>query len=106
MFFVSPKDGEIFLPYQIGTFERPIVFGHSMGGLNTMHAAHVRPDFARALVLVDVGPELSGTGRKVVRDFVVHNIEFDNVDIFLDNVVRYEGHWVVRHRVARALWTR
>lgn len=26
VFFVSPKDGEIFLPYQIGTFERPVVF--------------------------------------------------------------------------------
>src|SRR5215510_205752 len=39
--------------------EQPIVFGHSMGGWNTMHAAHLRPGFARALVLVDVGPELS-----------------------------------------------
>ena len=70
--------------------EEPIVFGHSMGGWNTMHAAHTRPRFARALVLVDVGPELSQVGTKVVRDFVVHNIEFDDVEVFLDNVVRYD----------------
>jgi pimeloyl-ACP methyl ester carboxylesterase len=70
--------------------EQPIVFGHSMGGWNTLHAAQDRPGFARALVLVDVGPELSPIGTDVVRDFVVHNIEFDDVEVFLDNVVRYD----------------
>src|SRR5262249_62336960 len=48
--------------------EQPIVFGHSMGGWNTLHAAQDRPGFARALVLVDVGPELSPIGTDVVRD--------------------------------------
>src|SRR3954452_5087397 len=44
----------------------PIVFGHSMGGWNTMHAAVLRPRFARALVLVDVAPELSAVGTSVL----------------------------------------
>jgi pimeloyl-ACP methyl ester carboxylesterase len=82
--------------------DRPIVFGHSMGGWNTMHAAHARPDFARALVLVDVGPELSSVGTNVVRDFVVHNIEFDDVEVFLDNVVRYDP-FRSREHIARTV---
>jgi pimeloyl-ACP methyl ester carboxylesterase len=82
--------------------EHPIVFGHSMGGWNTMHAAHLRPDVARALVLVDVGPELSPLGTNVVRDFVVHNIEFDDVEVFLDNVVRYDP-FRSREHIARTV---
>src|SRR5205814_3412150 len=79
-----------------------IVFGHSMGGMNTMYAAHARPGFARALVLVDVGPELSPAGTGVVRDFVVHNIEFDDVEVFLDNVVRYDP-FRSREHIARTV---
>jgi esterase len=70
--------------------EQPIVFGHSMGGWNAMYTAVSSPGFARALVLVDVAPELSDEGTKVVRDFVVHNIEFDDLNVFLDNVVKYD----------------
>src|SRR5437762_1547450 len=73
-----------------------------MGGMNTMYAAHARPGFARALVLVDVGPELSAVGTNVVRDFVVHNIEFDDVDVFLDNVVRYDP-FRSREHIARTV---
>ena len=48
--------------------ERPIIFGHSMGGRVTLQrAARARPTLARALVLVDVGPELSPKGAKVDR---------------------------------------
>src|SRR4030081_1466794 len=36
---------------------RPIIFGHSMGGRVTLHAVLQAPDAARALVIVDVGPE-------------------------------------------------
>src|SRR4051794_15431270 len=80
----------------------PIVFGHSMGGWNTMHAAVLRPRFARALVLVDVAPELSAVGTSVVRDFVVHNIEFDDLEVFLDNVVRYDP-FRSREHIARTV---
>lgn len=80
--------------------ERPIVFGHSMGGYVTMYAALQSPGFARALVLVDVGPELSDVGRKVIRDFVVHNVEFDKLDDFLDAVASYD-RFRSREHIAR-----
>lgn len=70
--------------------DKPIVFGHSMGGYVTMYAARQSPGFARAIVFVDVGPELSVEGRKVVRDFVVHNVEFDDLDTYLDAVAKYD----------------
>ena len=66
--------------------EHPIVFGHSMGGRVTLNTTLARPTSPRAIVLVDVGPELSQQGTKVVADFVVHNVEFDDLDVFLDNV--------------------
>jgi pimeloyl-ACP methyl ester carboxylesterase len=82
--------------------DRPVVFGHSMGGWNTMCAALAAPGFAAALVLVDVGPELSEKGRAVVRDFVVYNVEFDDLDVFLDDVVKYDP-FRSREHVARTV---
>jgi pimeloyl-ACP methyl ester carboxylesterase len=68
----------------------PIIFGHSMGGRVTLQLALLAPDVARALVIVDVGPELSAEGAKVIGEFVAHNIEFDDLDVFLENVARYD----------------
>ena len=82
--------------------ERPIVFGHSMGGRVALSMALVAPALARALVIVDSGPELSPKGTKVVGDFVVHNIEFDDLNVFLDNVVRYD-RFRSREHVARTV---
>jgi pimeloyl-ACP methyl ester carboxylesterase len=69
---------------------RPIVFGHSMGGRVTLQAVLREPTVAAAVVLVDVGPELSAKGVKVIGEFVAHNIEFDDLDVFLDHVSRYD----------------
>ena len=80
--------------------EDPIVFGHSMGGYVTMYVARQSPGFARAIVLVDVGPELSDVGRQVVRDFVVHNVEFEKLDDFLDAVAGYD-RFRSREHIAR-----
>jgi pimeloyl-ACP methyl ester carboxylesterase len=82
--------------------DRPIIIGHSMGGLVTLTTALQAPDLARALVLVDVGPELSPEGTKVVGDFVAHNIEFDDLEVFLDNVVRYD-RFRSREHIARTV---
>ncbi len=70
--------------------DRPIVFGHSMGGRVTLSLALEHPDMVRALVIVDVGPELSTEGTKAILDFVVHNVEFDDIEVFVDNVQRYD----------------
>ena len=69
---------------------RPVIFGHSMGGRVTLQAVLQDPAVARAVVIVDVGPELSAKGTKVIGEFIAHNIEFDDLDVFLDNVVRYD----------------
>jgi pimeloyl-ACP methyl ester carboxylesterase len=80
----------------------PIIFGHSMGGRVTLDTLLDAPDAARAAVLVDVGPELSPVGVKVVGDFVAHNIEFDDLDVFLDNVERYDP-FRTREHIARTV---
>jgi esterase len=80
----------------------PIIFGHSMGGRVTLDTLLDAPGAARAAVLVDVGPELSPVGVKVVGDFVAHNVEFDDLDVFLDNVERYDP-FRTREHIARTV---
>ena len=66
------------------------VVGHSMGGMVTMRMGLRAPHVARGVVLVDVGPELSPKGVEVVSNFVSRNVEFDDLDEFLDRVVQYD----------------
>jgi pimeloyl-ACP methyl ester carboxylesterase len=72
--------------------QRPIVMGHSMGGRNTLVMALSDQAIARALVIVDVGPELSDRGRKVIGSFITANEEFDDLDAFVANVQRYDPY--------------
>jgi esterase len=67
-----------------------ILFGHSMGGRVSLTLATEHPGLARALVIVDVGPEISPEGSKTIQNFVVRNIEFDDLEVFLDNVQKYD----------------
>ena len=80
----------------------PVIVGHSMGGMVAMTAALAHPGLARALVLVDVGPELSEAGVGVIHNFVTHNVEFDDLDEFLDNVVKYDK-FRSREHIARTV---
>ncbi len=70
--------------------ERPIVIGHSMGGMVTMRLTSRAPDLPRAVILVDVGPEVSQLGAAQIRNFVVRNVEFDHLDEFIDRVAAYD----------------
>lgn len=70
--------------------QQPTIFGHSMGGRVTLSLALQHPGIAGRLVIVDVGPELSTEGAKAIHDFVVHNTEFDDLDVFVENVQRYD----------------
>ena len=72
--------------------KRPIVIGHSMGGRVALLAALREPDLARALVLVDSGPEMNTSGGRTIRNFIRNNREFDNIDQFIDNVVAYDPY--------------
>ncbi len=82
--------------------DRPIVFGHSMGGRITLSMAATHPGIARALVIVDVGPEISMEGAKTIQNFVVNNVEFDDLDVFLDAVAEYD-QFRSREHIARTV---
>jgi esterase len=67
---VTPVDG--YTPEDFGAdslavmdalaLDRPVVVGHSMGGAHALVLAAAHPDRVRALVLVDVGPEIGREG--------------------------------------------
>ncbi len=71
---------------------RPILMGHSMGGRNAMLLTRRNPSLLRALVIVDVGPEVSDRGRAVIAGFVRDNEEFDDLDHFVRNVQQYDPY--------------
>ncbi len=68
----------------------PIVIGHSMGGMVTMRLAALAPTLAKAVALVDVGPEVSQRGAETIRNFVLRNTEFDQLEQFIDRVAAYD----------------
>ena len=70
----------------------PILMGHSMGGRNAMLLTRRDPSLLRALVIVDVGPEVSDRGRSVIAGFVRDNEEFDDLDHFVRNVQQYDPY--------------
>ena len=72
------------------SLHQPIVFGHSMGGRVTLTLAVQHPELARALVIVDVGPEVSVEGAKTIQNFIISNVEFDDLEVFVDNVQKYD----------------
>ena len=72
--------------------ERPILMGHSMGGRNAMLLTRRNQTLLRALVVVDVGPEVSDRGRAVIAGFVHNNEEFDDLDHFVRNVQQYDPY--------------
>jgi len=69
--------------------DRPVVIGHSMGGMNAMTFASRRPEALRALVLVDVGPEVSVDGAQQVRQFVAGPYELDSLEAWVEHTHRY-----------------
>jgi pimeloyl-ACP methyl ester carboxylesterase len=72
--------------------DRPVLIGHSMGGRNAMLLTRRNQSVLGALVIVDVGPELSDRGRAVIAGFVRDNDEFDDLDHFVRNVQQYDPY--------------
>ncbi|MBI2765326.1 MAG: alpha/beta hydrolase [Chloroflexi bacterium] len=68
----------------------PVVFGHSMGGLVTMTMLKKAPGLPRAVVLVDVGPEVSPEGARVIQAFIRSTAEFDDIEEFVARVQAYD----------------
>jgi pimeloyl-ACP methyl ester carboxylesterase len=63
-----------------------------MGGRNALLLTKRDPSRLRALVVVDVGPELSDRGREVIAGFVQANQEFDDLEHFVSNVRQYDPY--------------
>ena len=72
--------------------DRVILIGHSMGGRNAMLLTRRDATRLQALVLVDVGPEVSERGRQVIAGFVRDNEEFDDLEHFVRNVQQYDPY--------------
>ena len=77
--------------------ERPILIGHSMGGRNSLLLTKQAPGRLRALVIVDVGPEVSDRGRAAIAGFVQENQEFENLEHFVANVRKYDPYRPLEH---------
>lgn len=67
---------------------RPILVGQSMGGLNSIAYATRHSDQMRAMVIVDVAPEISAPGADRIRDFAA-TPELDSPAAFLERAVKF-----------------
>jgi len=83
-------DAEAFI-HTMG-LHKPVLIGHSMGGRNSLLLTKRNPSLLSALVIVDVGPEVSPRGREVIAGFVQTNQEFDNLEHFVENVRKYDPY--------------
>jgi esterase len=66
-----------------------VLVGMSLGGLNSIEFAGRHSDLLKALVLVDVGPELRLAGTTRIRDFVGADGEFDSLDSVIDRAMSF-----------------
>jgi pimeloyl-ACP methyl ester carboxylesterase len=82
--------------------ERPVVIGHSMGGMNAMTFAARNPSLVSALVLVDVGPEVSVDGAREVGAFVAGPYELESLDAWVEHTYRYYP-WRSKERIRARL---
>ena len=69
--------------------EQPILIGHSMGGMNAMTYAGRNPNAVWALILIDVGPEISVDGAQEVRQFVAGPYAMESLDAWVDHTHKY-----------------
>ena len=78
------------------SLERPVIMGHSMGGIVTLTLLLAHPGFARKAVIVDIGPKLPDShvepsqGSQRIREFTRGAREFDSIDEFVDRVTEYD----------------
>jgi len=64
--------------------KRPVLMGHSMGGLNSAFYTAKNPDAVPALILVDVGPEGAREGVDNIIRFTQGPDELDTFDQFVE----------------------
>jgi len=79
-----------------------VVIGHSMGGMNAMTFAARNPERVRALVLVDVGPEVRVDGAQEVIRFVAGPYELPSLDEWVEHTAKYYP-WRSKERIRARL---
>lgn len=62
---------------------KPVLVGHSLGGLNAMTYAADMPDQLAGIVLVDVGPAVQPDGVKRLASFIMDEPAYGSVDDFV-----------------------
>lgn len=67
---------------------RPVLAGQSMGGLNSMAYASRHSDQVKALVVVDVGPEINPAGTQAIREYA-STPEQPSPEAFLERAVKF-----------------
>ena len=77
--------------------ERPVLIGHSMGGMNAMTWASRNPASLRALVLVDVAPDVRVDGPREVAYFVAGPYVLDSLEAWVEHT---HEHYPWRSREA------
>ncbi|MSQ30655.1 MAG: alpha/beta hydrolase [Dehalococcoidia bacterium] len=69
--------------------DRPVIAGHSLGGLGTMFALVADPQLARRAAFVDTSPQMEPNEQERPR-VAREEVTFDSVDDFVDEVVKRE----------------
>ncbi len=82
--------------------DRPVVMGHSMGGLNALTFAARHPSQLRALILIDVGPRVAVDGAEQVRRFVAGPYEMESLDEWVEHTHAYYP-WRSKERIRARL---
>ena len=70
-------------------FDRFVLIGLSMGGRNSYGFAAAHPEKVRAMVPVDVGPEIEVEGRKHIQEFLENTEVFESFDWLVERVKEY-----------------
>jgi pimeloyl-ACP methyl ester carboxylesterase len=69
--------------------DRFVLVGMSLGGAVAMHYAGQHAEKLAALVLVDVGPEMSGAGRERLRSFAAESQRLESVDAYVERAMAF-----------------
>ena len=69
--------------------DRFVLIGMSLGGAVAMNYAGRHPAKLTALVLVDVGPEMSGAGRDRLRNFAAESKRLESVDAYVERAMAF-----------------
>jgi esterase len=66
-----------------------LLVGLSMGGINSITYTARYPERVRALMIVDVGPEIETKGRDNIQDFVSGVDELDSLEAFVERAHKF-----------------